>query len=113
MTVSAATEAVGTMVNLDSEEKRDTANAEVQSDEKETADAEVQSTRVQGWVHLSSLNDLDWISLKFDQMNSVQGDHSRCSQPPVDTKPKVAFHYMGLILKQNFCFDVRGRLGKM
>ena len=41
------------------EKKRDTANAEVQSDEKETADAEVQSTRVQGWVHLSSLTDLN------------------------------------------------------
>ena len=40
MTVSAATEAVGTMVNLD---EKDTANAEVQSDEKETANAEVQS----------------------------------------------------------------------
>ena len=53
MTVSAATEAVGTMVNLDVNEKRDTANAEVQSDEKETADAEVQSTRVQGWIHIS------------------------------------------------------------
>ena len=41
MTVNATTEAVGTMANLD--EKKDTANAEVQSDAKETANAEVQS----------------------------------------------------------------------
>ena len=75
MTVSAATEAVGTMVNLDSEEKRDTANAEVQSDEKETADAEVQSTRVQGWVHLSRLG-LDLPKIRPSMpLNSVQGDH--------------------------------------
>ena len=32
-----------------------------------------------------------------------------CVKPPVDTKKKVAFYYMGLILKRNFCFVVNGR----
>ena len=34
-----------------------------------------------------------------------------CQNPPVDIKTKVAFQYMGLILIQNFCFDVNGRFG--
>ena len=41
----------------------------------------------------------------------VLGDHSRCSQPPVDTKTMVAFLYMGLILNRNFHSDVNWRLG--
>ena len=39
---------------------------------------------------------------------TVQGDHSCCSQPPVDTRTKVAFYYIGLTLKWNFCFMSTG-----
>ena len=42
---------------------------------------------------------------------SLQGDHSGCAKPPVDIESKAPFKYLGLILKQNFCFDVNGRLG--
>ena len=42
-------------------------------------------------------------------LKQVQGDHSGSVKPPVDTKTKVAFYYIGLILKQNFCFEVNGR----
>ena len=40
---------------------------------------------------------------------TVQGDHSGWVKPIIDTKTKVVFKYMGLIQKQNFCFDVNGR----
>ena len=40
---------------------------------------------------------------------TVQGDTSHWFKPPIDIKTKVAFQYMGLILKQNFCSDVNGR----
>ena len=43
--------------------------------------------------------------------SDIQGDHSGCSQPPIDIKTKVAFQYKPLILKHNFCFLVNGRLG--
>ena len=39
----------------------------------------------------------------------LQGDHSGCAKPPVDIKTKVAFEYLGLILKRNFCFDIYRR----
>ena len=42
-------------------------------------------------------------------INVVQGVHSGCFKPSVDTKTKVAFLYMGLIPKWNFCFDVNQR----
>ena len=32
-------------------------------------------------------------------------------KPPVDTKTKVMFLYMDLIIKHNLCFDVNGRFG--
>ena len=52
--------------------------------------------------------------VNFDMKNRsailyLQGDHSGCVKPPIDTKTKVAFQYMVLILKRNFCFDVNGR----
>ena len=50
-------------------------------------------------------------SLIVTKVIRIQGNISRCSQPPVDTKTKVLFWYMGLILKQNYCFDDNGRLG--
>ena len=37
--------------------------------------------------------------------------HSRFSQPPVDTKTKVAIYYLGLVLKWNFYFNFNGRFG--
>ena len=40
----------------------------------------------------------------------VQGDHSGCFKPPVDTKTNIALLYMFLISKQNFCFGVNERL---
>ena len=46
-----------------------------------------------------------------DVFQLIQGDTSHWSRPPVDTKTTVVFYYMGLILKQNFCFDVNGRIG--
>ena len=39
----------------------------------------------------------------------VQGDTSRCFQPPVDMKTKVAFHYEAHVLKHKFCFHVNGK----
>ena len=42
---------------------------------------------------------------------TVQGDPSGSSQPPVDIKTKVAFQYMIVIPKHNFCFNVNWRLG--
>ena len=39
----------------------------------------------------------------------LQGDHSGCVKPPVDTETKVAFYNMGHILKRNFCCAVNGR----
>ena len=39
----------------------------------------------------------------------VQGDHSSCDKPHIDTKTNVAFYCKLLILKRNFCFDVNGR----
>ena len=39
------------------------------------------------------------------------GDHSGCDKPPVDSKTKLRFSYIGLILKCNFCFGVNGRFG--
>ena len=41
----------------------------------------------------------------------LQGDQAACSKPPVDTKAQVAFQYMSVILKRNFCFDGNGRFG--
>ena len=52
---------------------------------------------------------LDMLMLLKTEPRDIQGDHSPCSQPPVDTKTNVAFYYMGLILKRNFCFAVNGR----
>ena len=43
--------------------------------------------------------------------NIVQGDPSGWSQPPVDMETNVAFQYMLLVLKRNFCFDVNRSLG--
>ena len=39
--------------------------------------------------------------LRFSGKNVyyLQRDHSGCSQPPVDTKTKVVFWFMDLILK--------------
>ena len=45
------------------------------------------------------------------RLKIVQGDHSGCDKPPVDTKAKVAFQYKEHILKHNSCFDVNGRFG--
>ena len=45
------------------------------------------------------------------QDKHLQGDTSGSVQPLVDIKTNVAFKYMLLILKQNFCFDVNGRFG--
>ena len=39
------------------------------------------------------------------------GDTSGSSQPPVDVKTSVEFQYMLLIIVDNFCFEVNGRLG--
>ena len=39
---------------------------------------------------------------------TLQGDHSGCVKPPVDIKTNVAFQYMGIIQKQNYCFNVNG-----
>ena len=50
--------------------------------------------------------------LKFGEWQIIQGDTSRWSKLPVDTKTKVASR-MGLILKWNFYFDVIGRFGPM
>ena len=58
------------------------------------------------FFRLISRNDSFFWSLQF-----IQGDPSSCSQPPVDIKTKVAFQYMLLILKHNFCCDVNSRLG--
>ena len=44
---------------------------------------------------------------------SIKGDHSRCSQPPVDIKTKVPFYYEDHVLKRNLYFVVNGRLGTM
>ena len=41
----------------------------------------------------------------------IQGDKSGKTKPPVDIKTKVAFQYKRLILKRNFYFDVKGRVG--
>ena len=46
-----------------------------------------------------------------DAETIIQGDPSGSSQPPVDIKWKVAFQYMLLIQKCNFCFNVNRRLG--
>ena len=56
-----------------------------------------------------------WLIAVLEQNEGyLQGDTSRRwslhSKPPFDTEAKVAFWNMGLILKQNFCFDVKGRL---
>ena len=48
--------------------------------------------------------------LLFENQTYLQGDTSGCLKPPVDSTTKVAFQYMGLILKRNFCFDVNRRL---
>ena len=45
----------------------------------------------------------------FYPMSIIQVDHSGCAKPPIDIKTIVIFYYMGLILKQNFCFGVSGR----
>ena len=42
---------------------------------------------------------------------NIQDDPSGWSKPPVDIKTNVAFQYMLLKLKRNFCFDVNRRLG--
>ena len=48
-----------------------------------------------------------------NNINSIeQGDTSRWFKPPVDTKTKVAFWYMRLALKRDFCFDVNKRFGQ-
>ena len=44
--------------------------------------------------------------------STVHGDYSRCSQPLINIKTKVAFQSLGLKLKRNFGFNVNGRLGK-
>ena len=41
----------------------------------------------------------------------LQGDYSGSSQTPVDIKMKVAYQYMLLKVKHNFCLDVNRRLG--
>ena len=41
----------------------------------------------------------------------IQGDLSGCSLGFVDIKIKVAFQYMLLTIKRNFCFDVENTLG--
>ena len=43
----------------------------------------------------------------------IQGDHSGCSQPPVDIKTKVPFQYEAYLLKRNFCFDVNRRFDNL
>ena len=48
-------------------------------------------------------------NVKCDLSIHVQGDHSDCFKPPVNTKTNVAFYYMLLILKQNFCFRFNER----
>ena len=44
--------------------------------------------------------------LKWWFQKSIQGDTSGCSLGFVEVKTKVAFQYMLLILKRDFCFDV-------
>ena len=39
---------------------------------------------------------------------NIQGDTSRWSKPPVDTKTKVMFYYMGLILNRTFVLKSTG-----
>ena len=43
----------------------------------------------------------------------VQGDHLRCSQPPIDIKTKVLFQYKEHELNRSLCFEVNGTLGTM
>ena len=43
-------------------------------------------------------------------LSKIQGDHSHRFQPHVDSKTKVVFRYMDLIIKRNFCFEVNRRL---
>ena len=55
-----------------------------------------------------SLHARFWLELPEKK---VQGDTSGGFQPTVDIRTKVAFQYMLLILKHNFCFYVNMRLG--
>ena len=41
----------------------------------------------------------------------IQGDTSRCSLGSNDMKIKVAFQYMLITLKLNFCFDINRTKG--
>ena len=61
--------------------------------------------------------DTEWFFWFFTIQNriplyrEIQGDHSGWAKPQVDIKTKIQFLHMGLLLKQNFCFDVNGMLG--
>ena len=55
------------------------------------------------------LAEYETVAHNCDRKELIQGDHSGCDKPPVDFKTKVAFQYMGLIIKQNFCYEVNGR----
>ena len=61
------------------------------------------------YSYLVSHTDRKW-NCGQNGLDSLQGDPSGSSQPPVDIKTKVAFQYMLLILIHNFCFDVNRRL---
>ena len=54
-----------------------------------------------------------WFVRCFIFFIRLQGDHSGCSQPPVDIKIKVPCLYAAHVLKCNLCFGVKGRLGTM
>ena len=49
------------------------------------------------------------ISEIINYWTGIQGDHSGCDKPPIDTDTNVAFWYKLLIIKRNFRFDVNGR----
>ena len=49
---------------------------------------------------------LSIVCLVAKKWANVQVDHSDCSLGLIDIKTKVAFQYMLLIIKHNFCFEV-------
>ena len=90
--------------------------AKVDKEKVEVTVGRTAITRDRAAVVLSWNRDAETISVQISEMllhisQLVQGDHSGCVKPPVDTKTKVAFKYMGLIPKRNFCFDVNRRFG--